>query len=66
MRLVASTLGRAAALAALAAGTAQAADIIVSAQDGKFVQASTGWPPILSRRRATASWCSTHRTSRRR
>ena len=38
MRLLASALGRAVALAALAAGTAQAADIIVSAQDGKFVR----------------------------
>ncbi len=38
MRLLASTLARAVVLAALAAGTAQAADIIVSAQDGKFVR----------------------------
>ena len=38
MRLLASKVGRAWTLAALAAGTAHAADIIVSAQDGKFVR----------------------------
>jgi DNA-binding beta-propeller fold protein YncE len=38
MTSLASTLCRALGLAALAAGTAHAADIIVSAQDGKFVR----------------------------
>jgi DNA-binding beta-propeller fold protein YncE len=38
MKLRASKIGRALVLAALAQGAAQAADIIVSAQDGKFVR----------------------------
>jgi len=38
MRSIASTLGRAIGVAAFVTGTAHAADLIVSAQDGKFVR----------------------------